>query len=34
LCGVESGDVLLDVDGQRWRLPLAEIVAAHLVPEY
>jgi ribosome maturation factor RimP len=34
LCGVESGDVLLDVDGQRWRLPLAEIAAAHLVPEY
>jgi ribosome maturation factor RimP len=34
LCGVESGDVLLDVDGRRWRLPLAEIAAAHLVPEY
>jgi hypothetical protein len=31
---VEGEHVLIDVDGARWRLSLADIAAAHLVPEF
>ena len=34
LCGVENEDILIDVDGRRWTLPLADVAAAHLVPEF
>lgn len=31
LGGVEDGNVLIEVDGQMWRLPLASIDEAHLI---
>jgi ribosome maturation factor RimP len=34
LRGVDGDDVLIDVDGKRWNLPLADIATARLVPEY
>ena len=34
LRGVEDDSVLIDVDGVRWQLPLTDIAAAHLVPEF
>jgi ribosome maturation factor RimP len=34
LRGVEDEHVLIDVDGVQWRLPLTDIAAAHLVPEF
>ena len=34
LCGIDDEGVLIDVDGRQWRLPLAEVAAAHLVPEF
>jgi len=33
LCGVEEAEIVIAVDGQTWRLPLADIAGAHLVPE-
>lgn len=33
LCGVENEGVVIDVDGRIWHLPLADVAAAHLVPE-
>ena len=32
LTGVESGNALLDVDGEVWQLPLNDIAVARLVP--
>jgi ribosome maturation factor RimP len=32
LAGVEGGDVLLEVEGQVWRLPLNDIAVARLAP--
>ena len=32
LAGVEGGEVLLEVDGEVWRLPLNEIAVARLAP--
>ena len=34
LCGVEDTNIVIDVDGQTWHLPLADVVAACLVPEF
>ena len=34
LCGVEEAEVMIEVDGQTWRLALADIATAHLVPEF
>lgn len=34
LAGLESDEILVDVDGTRFRLPLAQIGKARLVPEY
>ena len=34
LCGVEEAEIVIAVDGQAWRLPLADVASAHLVPEY
>lgn len=34
LCGIGDDGVLIDVDGRQWNLPLAEVAAAHLVPEF
>lgn len=34
LRGVENDDVMIEVDGQIWNLPLADVAAAHLVPEF
>jgi ribosome maturation factor RimP len=34
LCGVEEAEIVIAVDGQTWRLPLADVASAHLVPEY
>ena len=34
LKGLESDEVLIEVDGEMQRLPLAEIAKARLVPEY
>jgi len=34
LRGVEDENVLIEVDGVQWRLPLTDIAAAHLVPEF
>jgi ribosome maturation factor RimP len=34
LCGVADSTVLIDVDGQRWCLPIADVVAANLAPEF
>ncbi len=33
IAGVEGGAVLLDVEGRRWTVPLAEIERARLVPD-
>jgi ribosome maturation factor RimP len=32
LAGVEGGEVLLEVDGEVWRLPLNDIAVARLAP--
>ena len=32
LTGLESGNVLLEVDGEMWQLPLNDIAVARLVP--
>ena len=32
LAGVEGSDVLLDMDGESWRLPLSDIAVARLSP--
>jgi ribosome maturation factor RimP len=32
LTGVESGEALLEVDGEVWRLPLNDVAVARLVP--
>ena len=34
LCGIEDKSVVIDVDGTQWHLPLDDVVAAHLVPEF
>lgn len=34
LCGIEDENVVIDVDGTQWRLPLADVAAANLVPEF
>ena len=34
LRGVEGTEILIEVDGRDWRLPLADVATAHLVPEY
>jgi len=34
LHGIESGEVLIDVDGVIYRLPLADIGKARLIPEF
>jgi ribosome maturation factor RimP len=34
LLGVEKQQILIEVDGVQWQLPLADIAAAHLVPEF
>jgi ribosome maturation factor RimP len=33
IAGVAEGEVVLEVEGQTWRLPLAEIAVARLVPQ-
>ena len=33
LAGVEGGDVLLEVEGEVWRLPLNDIAVARLAPQ-
>ncbi len=32
--GVEEGVVIVEIDGERFRLPLAQVDKAHLVPEF
>lgn len=34
LLGVEAGDVLLEIDEEQFRLPLAQVDKAHLVPQF
>ncbi|HET7922478.1 MAG TPA: ribosome maturation factor RimP [Gammaproteobacteria bacterium] len=34
LAGVEAGEVLMDVEGERLRLPFTQMGKAHLVPEF
>jgi ribosome maturation factor RimP len=33
IAGVEGGEVVLEVEGETWRLPLAEIAVARLAPQ-
>jgi len=33
LCGIESGAVVIEVDGQAWRLPIEVVEEAHLIGE-
>jgi len=34
LCGVEATTIVIEVDGRKWRLPLADVDTASLVPEF
>ncbi len=34
LCGIEDARIVIEVDGQPWRLALADIATAHLVPDF
>ena len=34
LCGVVNTDIVIDVDGRQWQLPIDDIAAANLVPEF
>ena len=34
LCGIDGAAIVIEVDKQLWRLPLADIATAHLVPEF
>jgi ribosome maturation factor RimP len=34
LCGVEGTSIVVEVDGQKWHLPLADVATANLVAEF
>jgi len=34
LCGIEDAQIVIEVDGQTWRLAVADVATAHLVPEF